>query len=310
MAVPDYQTFMRPLLSYGADGVEKSIRDAISVLSEEFKLTPEERAQTIPSGTETLVSNRIHWARTYLGKAGALVRTSRAHFLVTARGMSLLKQYPDRIDVKILRQFPEFQKFQAPKARSTEPSLSGAPESTVSQSATPDERIDAAIAEIQSRLQSDLLDRITEQSPAFFEGLVIDLIVAMGYGGSKENVVQRIGRSGDEGIDGIVNEDPLGLDVVYVQAKKYDPKTTISREKLQAFSGALVGKNASKGIFVATCSFSKHAEEYAERVPQRIILIDGEELVRLLIRYGVGVRLEREIQIKRIDLDYFEKDDL
>jgi restriction system protein len=310
MSVPDYQTFMRPLLSYGADGGEKSIRDAISVLSDQFKLTPDERAETIPSGTETLVSNRIHWARTYLGKARALARTCRAHFRVTERGMSLLKQYPDRIDVKILRQFPEFQEFQAPKSRSAERGPSGAPEPSVAQSATPDERIDGAISEIQSRLQSDLLDRITEQSPAFFEGLVIDLIVAMGYGGSKENVVQRIGRSGDEGIDGIINEDPLGLDVVYVQAKKYDPKTTISREKLQAFSGALVGKNANKGIFVATCSFSKHADEYAERVPQRIILIDGEELVRLLIRYGVGVKLEREIQIKRIDFDYFEKDDL
>ena len=204
-----------------------------------------------------------------------------------------------------------FLAFQALKTRdvSQTDSVSVA-EPPVVQTATPDENIDASIAEIQSRLQSDLLDRIAEQSSTFFEALVVDLIVAMGYGGSRENVVQRIGKSGDEGIDGIVNEDPLGLDVVYIQAKKYERDSKIGREQIQSFAGALVGKNASKGIFVATCSFSRHAQEYAERVPQRIILIDGEELVRLLIRYDVGVRLERQIQIKRIDLDYFDRDDL
>jgi restriction system protein len=210
----------------------------------------------------------------------------------------------------VLRQFPEFLEFQSVKpSTESEPAISTAKEKISAHFATPDEIISDALAEIQNRLETELLDRIADKTPTFFEGLVVDLIVAMGYGGSRENVVQRIGKSGDEGIDGIVNEDVLGLDVVYIQAKRYERDKTIGRETIQSFAGALVGKNASKGIFVATCSFSKGAKEYADKVPQRIILIDGQELVRLLIRYGVGVRVERDIQIKRLDLDYFEDDE-
>lgn len=311
MAVPDYQSFLRPLLEFGADGAEKNINDAIAALAKKFHLSEEDRAQLIPSGKQTLLGNRIHWARTYLDKAGALRRTRRSHFLVTDRGRKLLSEFPERIDARALRQFPEFVEFQTPRAeRLAEDNSTGAilvvgtppPEQTL----TPEETIQLAHDEIDANLRSQLLDRIGELAPAFFERLVVDLIVLMGYGGDRASVVRRLGRSGDVGIDGVVNEDPLGLDVVYVQAKRYAPENAIGRERIQQFAGALVGQGASKGVFVTTSRFSSGAVEYANRVPQRIILIDGAELSRLMIRYGVGVRTERTVEIKRIDADYFE----
>ncbi len=310
MAVPGFQKVMRPLLALGADGKERNINECISALADQFKLTDQERQEIIASGKQTVFANRVHWARTYLDKAGALAKTRRSHFVITERGMDLLKRYPDEVTVKVLKQFPEFLEFHTakPRTESSTTTTEAAVESDEedNNAATPDERIDDALIEIQTRLESELLDRIAELSPTFFEGLVVDLIVAMGYGGSRENVVQRIGKSGDEGIDGIVNEDPLGLDVVYIQAKKYDREATIGREKIQTFVGALVGKNATKGVYVATCRFTKSAIEFAQKVTQRVILIDGAELARLLVRYGVGVRIEREFQVKRIDLDYFD----
>lgn len=309
MTIPDYQTFMRPLLAYGSDGAEKNMQEAIAALSDQFSLTPEEREITVTSGKEKLVANRIHWARTYLDKAGALTRTRRSHFQVTERGMDLLKKYPEKIETKTLRQFPEFIAFQTPKSETQPTPTAEPPPEQIAQSKTPDERIVDAYSEIQSRLEAELLDRIGEKPPAFFEALVVDLIVKMGYGGSHENVVQRIGKSGDQGIDGIVNEDPLGLDVVYIQAKRYAPDATIGREVIQSFAGALDGKKATKGIFFATCAFTKSAKDYADSVHKKIILIDGHQLVWLLTQYDVGVRVEREIQIKRIDLDYFDQED-
>lgn len=309
MPIPGFQKVMRPLLALGADGKERNIGECIAALADEFNLSDQERQETLASGKQTLFANRVHWARTYLDKAGALSKTRRSHFVVTARGMDLLQRYQDEVTVKILRQFPEFIEFHTakPKSGGEEPSPPIPSQSEEENHAsTPDERIADAILEIQTRLESDLLDRISELSPGFFEGLVVDLIVAMGYGGSRDSVVQRIGKSGDEGIDGIVNEDPLGLDVVYIQAKKYDREASIGREKIQTFVGALVGKNATKGVYVATCRFTKGAIEFAEKVTQRVILIDGAELARLLVRYGVGVRVEREFQVKRIDLDYFD----
>jgi restriction system protein len=174
-------------------------------------------------------------------------------------------------------------------------------------SATPEEMLQTAEAAIAEKLSTQLLERIQELSPAFFERLVVDLIVAMGYGGSRDGVVKRLGKSGDEGIDGVVNEDPLGLDVLYVQAKRYAPDNTVGRERIQQFAGALVGQGASKGVFVTTSSFTSGAVQYAQRVPQRIILIDGSELTRLMMQYGVGVRTDRTVELKRIDLDYFEE---
>jgi restriction system protein len=309
MAIPDYQSCMRPLLAFGLDGGEKNINEAIAAVANHFKLTDADRTELLPSGKQTVFNNRCHWARTYLDKAGALNRTRRSHFIVTERGLKLLAHNPERIDAKILKQFPEFMNFQSP-ANETGGEQAQEKESQQSSelsSATPEEIIQTAEAAIASALRGQLLERIADLSPTFFERLVVDLIVAMGYGGSRDSVVQRLGKSGDEGIDGVVNEDPLGLDVVYMQAKRYAPENTIGRDRIQQFAGALVGQGASKGVFVTTSSFTKQAIEYAQRVPQRIILLDGNELTRLMIRYGVGVRTERKIDLKRIDLDYFDE---
>jgi restriction system protein len=310
MGVPEYQTFMRPLLAFGADGQEKNIREAINAIADQLDLSAEDRQLLVPSGKQTLLDNRVHWARTYLDKAGALRRTRRSHFVVTERGKELLKKHPDRIDGHILQQFPEFLEFKNTRAQTdgsqgaVQPSDQAAPELS---SATPEDMLQTAEAAIAERLKAQLLERIHELSPTFFERLVVDLIVAMGYGGSRDSVVQKLGKSGDEGIDGVVNEDPLGLDVVYLQAKRYAPDNTIGRERIQQFAGALVGQGASKGVFVTTSSFTSGAVQYAQRVPQRIILIDGSELTRLMMRYGVGVRTDRTVELRRIDLDYFEE---
>ena len=312
MPIPDYQSLMRPLLAFGSDGSEKNINDAIKGIADQLKLTDDERHQLLPSGKQPIFSNRVHWARTYLDKAGAIKRTRRSHFEITDRGKQLLADNPERIDVEVLKQFPEFIAFQTPKAIdetgssiTTPPTSPELPESAV----TPEEAIEQAEAQIFENLKSQLLVRTLEKSPSFFESLVVDLIIKMGYGGSRENVVQKLGKSGDEGIDGVVNEDALGLDVVYIQAKRYAADNTIGRERIQQFAGALVGQGASKGVFVTTSSFSKGAAEYATKVPQRIILIDGKKLAQLMVQYGVGVGIERTVEIKRIDLDYFDEGD-
>lgn len=298
---------MLPLLNYASDGHEKNIREAITTLSDQFKLSDVERQQLVPSGKQNLIDNRVHWARTFLAKAGAIRKTRRAHFEITDRGRQLLATHPSRIDVKTLRQFPEFRDFQSSKNSGDELQPASSETSDVVP-VTPEEAISRAEKDINRDLGAQLIERIGEMTPSFFEQLVIDLIVAMGYGGSREIVAQRIGKSGDEGIDGVVNEDPLGLDIVYIQAKRYKAENVIGRERIQQFSGALVGQGATKGVFVTTSSFSRGAIEYAHRVPQRIILIDGNELANLMIRYGVGVRTERTVQIKRLDADYFDVD--
>jgi restriction system protein len=313
MPVPDYQTLMRPLLAFASDAKEKNINDAITGIADQLELTPEERTQLLPSGKQAIFANRVHWARTYLDKAGAIKRTRRSHFEITERGRKLLADYPTQINAQALKQFPEFIAFLTPKPNDgvSESDTSSTPDGVEidvnEPSVTPEEAVQHAEVQIFESLKSQLLNRIWELSPSFFERLVVDLIVAMGYGGSRSNVVQQLGKSGDEGIDGVVNEDPLGLDVVYVQAKRYAADNTIGRERIQQFAGALVGQGASKGVFVTTSSFSKGAIDYALKVPQRIILINGSELTRLMVQYDVGVRIERTVKLKRIDLDYFDE---
>lgn len=309
MSIPDFQSLFRPLLSYAQDGSEKRVSDAVAALAKEFKISDEELNALLPSRRQTVFANRVHWAKAYLKQAGAIQQARRSYFSITERGRKLLADHPERFAVSVLKQFPEFARFYSAKSsdQPDEPvSVSPQPD-TQQAEATPEEAIQLAAAQISDSLRSQLIERIGELSPAFFERLVTDLIVAMGYGGTRESVVQRLGKSGDEGIDGVVNEDPLGLDVVYIQAKRYAPDNTIGRERIQQFAGALVGQGASKGVFVTTSSFSRNAIEYAQRVPQRIILIDGAELGRLMIQYGVGVRTERIIELRRIDLDYFEE---
>jgi restriction system protein len=222
----------------------------------------------------------------------------------------LLKQHPDRIDGRVLQQFPEFVAFKSTKSQAdgsqaaNETDGQAVPELS---SATPKDMLQTAEAAIAEKLRAQLIERIRELSPAFFERLVVDLIVAMAYGGTRDSVVQKLGKISDEGIDGVVNEDPLGLDVVYVQSKRYAPDNPVGRERIQQFAGALAGRHAPKGVFVTTSSFTSGAVQYAQQVPQRIILIDGSELTRLMMQYGVGVRTDRTVELKRIDLDYFEE---
>lgn len=312
MSIPDFQSLFRPLLSYAQDGSEKRVSDAVAALAKEFKLSDEELNALLPSRRQTVFANRVHWAKAYLKQAGAIQQARRSYFSITERGRKLLADHPACFDVAVLKQFPEFTRFYSAKGSDDQldetASVPSQPD-TQQVDATPEEAIQLAAAQISDSLRSQLLERVGELSPAFFERLVTDLIVAMGYGGSRESVVQRLGKSGDEGIDGVVNEDPLGLDVVYIQAKRYAPDNTMGRERIQQFAGALVGQGAAKGVFVTTSSFSRGAVEYAQRVPQRIILIDGAELGRLMIQYGVGVRTERKIELKRLDIDYFEEAD-
>jgi restriction system protein len=309
MAIPDYQSLMRPLLAFAADGAERSVKGATDSLAKELKLSEDEILQLLPSGKQSAFSNKVHWARFYFEKAGAIKRTKRAHIVITERGKKLLAENPKQINVAILRQFPEFVAFLAPKASGQdEPGIQTNDVEVSQTTATPDEAIQQAEAQILYSLRGAILERIAELSPTFFERLVVDLIVAMGYGGSRDSVVQKLSKSADEGIDGVVNEDALGLDAVYLQAKRYTADNTVGRERIQQFAGALVGQGASKGVFVTTSSFSKSAIEYANKVPQKIVLIDGEKLTRLMVQYGVGARIERTVDIKRIDTDYFSED--
>jgi restriction system protein len=296
MPVPDFQTLMRPLLAYGQDGGEKNIGQAIKSLADEFQLTEQERSQLLPSKKQTTIQNRVYWARFYLDKAGAVKKTSRSHFVITGRGRELLQKNPKRIDISVLNQFPEFVAFRT-KHTEDESNVESAgtiPPQPIG-SATPDEAIDGAEKEITVNLQSQLLESIFERTPEFFERLVLDLIKAMGYSDKKGAIAEKTGGSGDEGFDGIVNEDPLGLDKIYLQAKRYAKNNTIQRPMLQQFAGALSGKGASKGVFITTSSFTSGAREFAKQVPQRPILIDGEKLTKLMIQYGVGVRVDRTV---------------
>jgi restriction system protein len=300
---------MRPLLVYAQDGAEKNIGDAIKALADDFHLTDQERHQLLPSKKQTTLQNRVYWARYYLDRAGAVKKTGRSQFIITDRGRELVEKYPKRVDMGVLNQFPEFVAFRSVTpgdALGDSDHIKLKPPQTVSP-ATPEEAIQKAEEEILQNLRSQLLDHVLTLSPTFFEQLVLDLIVAMKYGGTSGAIAERTGGSGDEGFDGIVNEDPLGLGKIYLQAKRYAKDNTVGRPMIQQFAGALVGKGASKGVFITTSSFSAQAIEFAKHLPQRVVLIDGENLARLMVQYGVGVHVESIVQIKRIDLDYFEE---
>jgi restriction system protein len=301
MTIPDYQSLMLPVLQIAARG-ETSVPLAEVELAEMFVLTPDEREQMLPSGKQRVLHNRIHWAKFYLTKAGFLETPRRGRFIISPAGNEILATHPSRIDNRYLLNFPAFREFyRANQAYQTNDSPSQADQ----QIATPEEVIEAAFNATQSALRVELLDRILQNSPVFFESLIVDLLVAMGYGGSHRNAAAQLGRSGDGGVDGVINEDVLGLDRVYVQAKRYTPGTSIGRPDVQAFTGSLVGLGATKGVFVTTSTFSPQAIEFAARIPQRVILIDGKRLSELMIDYGVGVRASRVIEFKRIDEDFF-----
>ena len=309
MAVPDFQTVMRPLLATVADGVEHRMVDIRAALADYFQLTERDLSAELPSGRAKTFNNRVGWATTYLYRTGLLERPRRSTYRITERGTTVLESHPARVDLKVLAEFEEFHEFRRAKSdarTSATPPVAVAEPSTDS-GHTPEEQIDSAYRSLRAALAADLLDRIHEQTPAFFEQLVLDVLRGMGYGGAHDGAVEKLGQSGDEGVDGVIREDELGLDLIYVQAKRW--KNPVGRPEIQKFFGALHGKRATKGVFITTSSFSSEAGTYAESVTPRVILIDGAYLTRLMIEYDVGVTVARTYRLKRIDLDYFVDDD-
>jgi restriction system protein len=304
MSIPDYQSLMLPVLQIAARG-ETTVPLAESEIAQMFGLTTDEREKLLPSGKQRILHNRIHWAKFYLTKAGFLETPRRGRFVITPAGNSILAQRPAKIDNRYLLNVPAFREFY--RANQTD-EPTDMPVQADTQVATPEEIVETAFRATQSALRTELLDRILQNGPGFFESLIVDLLVAMGYGGSHRNAAAQLGRSGDGGVDGVINEDVLGLDRVYVQAKRFGVGATVGRPDVQAFTGSLVGLGATKGVFVTTSIFSQQAIEFASRIPQRIILIDGKRLTELMIEYGVGVRSSRILEFKRIDEDFFVED--
>lgn len=300
---------MRPILVALEDGTDRSIREVRERLAEHFSLTADDLAEQIPSGRAKTFQNRVGWATTYLYRTGLIERPKRSTYRITPRGQEVLATNPKRVDLKILSQFEEFNEFRQSRPDDSKPAAGGSDTSdgpdVITQ--TPEEQIDAAYRELRSALAADLLDRVRERSPEFFEQLVLDVLHAMGYGGTHEGAIQRLGQSGDEGVDGVIREDELGLDLIYVQAKRWS--NTVSRPEIQKFFGALHGQRANKGVFITTSSFSKGATTYAEGVTPRVILVDGKDLARLMMDYDVGVTVAKSYRLKRVDLDYFVADD-
>lgn len=307
MAIPDYQSLMLPVLSFAAKG-ETRVPLAADAIADDLGLTEDEREELLPSGKQRLLHNRIHWAKFYMTKAGLIESPKRGVFVATDAGRDVLATKPSQIDVEAPKSYPAFNEFYESSSSATAEKDKQEPKISAT-STTPEEQIEAAQATINAALKSDLLARLLEQTPTFFEAVIVDLLVAMGYGGSHENAALRLGKSGDGGIDGIIDEDRLGLDRIYVQAKRYAVDSGIGRPAIQGFVGSLVGFGAQKGVFVTTSSFSQHAIEYANALQQRVILIDGSRLAELMIEFGVGVRVSRIVEVKRLDEDFSRLDD-
>ncbi|HSY65679.1 MAG TPA: restriction endonuclease [Terriglobales bacterium] len=303
MSIPDYQSLMLPLLRQTSDGKEHSFPDLVDALASEYKLTENERRELLPSGGQFVFANRVGWARTYMKKAGLLSAPKRGMVQITDRGLRVLKENPQRVDNKVLRKFPEFLEFQSLKGEGAKE----ATEAVVTEQLDPQENIEAGYLRIRKQLADDLLTRIKGCSPDFFEQLVVDLLLKMGYGGSRLDAGKAFKKSRDGGVDGIIKEDKLGLDEVFVQAKRWDEGQVGSKE-IQAFVGALHGKKARKGVFITTSGFSKPAEEYAQSIQDKVILINGSKLAELLIEHGVGVSAVASYEIKKIDSDYFTEE--
>ncbi len=305
--IPDYQSLMLPVLKKASSG-EIRISDVVGQLAIEYQLSVDEIADLLPSGKQTTFSNRVHWAKTYLKQAGLVETTRRAYFQITARGKEVLAQNLTRIDVKFLTKFPEFSAFRERKGETEEKSNDSFASTVpvILDEQTPDEVMRSAHKQMSAALGQDILDRILQAPPVFFERLIVALLLAMDYGGSAAEAGRAIGRSGDDGVDGVIDQDTLGLDRVYIQAKRYQKQNSIGSGAIRDFFGSLDMHKASKGLFVTTSSFSSAAIETVEKLGKRIVLIDGQLLTQLMIRYNVGCRVEETLIIKRLDEDFFE----
>jgi restriction system protein len=296
---------MRPLLNVLEDGQDHNIRAVRADLADGFSLSQADIDELIPSGRVTTFQNRVGWAATYLYRTKLIDRPRRAVYRITDRGREVLKHHPDRVDLKVLSQFEEFEEFRQTK---TSPDAGGETGTAAGEDEqTPEERIENAYRELRSALAAELLDRVMDQTPEFFEQLVLDVLHAMGYGGTRDDAAERLGQSGDGGVDGVIREDRLGLDLIYVQAKRWT--NGVGRPEIQKFFGALHGRRATKGVFITTSTFSREAADYADDVTPRVILVDGKDLAQLMIEHGVGVTASRKYELKRLDLDYFVTED-
>jgi len=300
MAIPDFQTIMRPLLEAHANGSEHKNRDLVEGLAQQFQLTEDERRAMLPSGGARLFDNRVGWAKTHMSQAGLLDAPRRAISVITERGRSILLDHPERVDLRVLNGFDDYREFRS-RRRTTEEA--GERENEALDAETPEETFENAYIKMRRTTEADLLSHIMDSPPEFLERVVVDLVIRMGYGGSRKDAGEALGRSGDEGIDGIIKEDPLGLDIIYLQAKRWDG--TVGRPDIQKFAGALQGQRARKGIFITTSSFTADAQEYVSKIDSKIILIDGARLSRLMFDHGIGVSVASNYEVKRIDSDYF-----
>ncbi|ENN99061.1 MULTISPECIES: restriction endonuclease [Pseudoalteromonas] len=310
--IPNYQEFMRPFLqiafkAYNNGQVnEVKLRDVINQLAEQFNLSDEERTETLPSGKQSVLDNRVGWARTYLTKAGLLDVTRRAHFVITPRGIEALKGNVN-INNEYLKRFDEFVAFKQKNNEPTETqSTTVVPAAEAESDITPDEALRSAYRKINDALAEEIIERTRKVTPAFFENLLIELLLAMGYGGTGEGAAHALGKSGDNGIDGVINQDPLGVDQIYIQAKRYAQCNNVASGDIRDFFGALNLKKAQKGIFITTSDFTPSAMQTAKDLGMRIVLINGKELAKLMLRYNIGSRDEQVLHLKKIDEEFFE----
>ena len=299
--IPDFQSIMLPLLEITGDKKEHTIQEVRDSLAKYFRLTEEERAELLSKSKQKRFNNKVGWARTYLKKAGLLKYCGVGSFIITEQGLKVLQEKPSKINVKYLKRFPELLEFIKPSKKIVHPKDKDI--ELILEKKTPEDLLEIGYEKYQEKLLSDLLEKITQCSPEFFEKLVVELLVGMGYGGSFEDAGKAIGKSGDEGIDGIIKEDRLGLDVIYIQAKRWT--NPVGRPDIQKFAGALLGKKAKRGIFITNSTFSEKAIEYARNVENKIILIDGEQLTKYMVENGIGVSETASYSINKIDLDYF-----
>ncbi|MBN4076527.1 restriction endonuclease [Gemmatimonas aurantiaca] len=302
MAIPDYETTMLPLLNLLRDGKDRTIKTAIVELASFFNLTEDEKRTLLPSGKQQTFNNRVGWARTYMKKAGLLETPERGVMRITTLGQELLSENLNRIDSKVLKRYPSFLNFKSRTKSETDDSKNN---ESVTLAVTPEERLDSAFTDLRDGLAAELLETVLACSPVFFESLVLDVLVSMGYGGSRHDAGEAVGKSGDGGIDGIIKEDKLGLEIIYIQAKRWG--STVGRPEIQKFAGALQGRRAKKGVFITTSDFSREAKDYVSKIDNNIVLIDGKTLADLMVDHNVGVSVLTKYEVKRIDIDYFEE---
>jgi restriction system protein len=303
MAVPDFQSLMLPVLRAAADG-DIAAADLRNLVASELQLTDVDLSEMLPSGRQTTFANRTAWANVFLQRSGLLEKVSRGVYRITDEGRKVLAERPERVDMRFLERYPAYLEWRQ-RSVGIKPVKGVQAAGPAAEDQTPEEQIEASHTALAAALQSDLLERVREMSPAFFERLIIDLLIAMGYGGGRAEMGHAIGRSGDGGIDGMIKEDALGLDIVYVQAKRYADGNTVGRSEVQSFAGSLDGVGATKGIFFGTSTFSQGARDYVGRISKRIVLIDGAELARLMLQHNVGVRTRTTYEVKKVDEDYF-----